>query len=31
MQAIMQCRERIEANAHPLLAAEAMTLALLTG
>ena len=31
MQAIMQCRERIEANAHPLLAAEAMTLALLAG
>jgi DNA polymerase-3 subunit delta' len=31
MQAIMQCRERIDANAHPLLAAEAMTLALLAG
>jgi DNA polymerase III subunit delta' len=31
MQAIMQCRERVEANAHPLLAAEAMTLALLAG
>jgi DNA polymerase-3 subunit delta' len=31
MQAIMQCRERIGANAHPLLAAEAMTLALLAG
>ena len=31
MQAIMQCRERIEANAHPLLAAEAMALALLAG
>jgi DNA polymerase-3 subunit delta' len=31
MEAIMQCRERIQANAHPLLAAEAMTLALLAG
>jgi len=31
MQAIMQCRERIDANAHPLLAAEAMTLALMAG
>ncbi len=31
MQAIMTCRERLEANAHPLLAAEAMTLALLAG
>ncbi len=31
LQAIMQCRERVEANAHPLLAAEAMTLALLAG
>ncbi len=31
MQAIMTCRERLDANAHPLLAAEAMTLALLAG
>lgn len=31
VQAIMTCRERVEANAHPLLAAEAMTLALLAG
>ena len=31
MRAIMQCRERVEANANPLLAAEAMTLALLAG
>jgi len=31
MRAIMACRERLEANAHPLLAAEAMALALLAG
>jgi DNA polymerase III subunit delta' len=31
LQAIMQCRERVEANAAPLLAAEAMMLALLAG
>jgi DNA polymerase III subunit delta' len=30
-QAIMQCRERIDANVQPLLAVEAMTLALRTG
>jgi DNA polymerase-3 subunit delta' len=30
-QAIMRCRERIAANVHPLLAVEAMTLALRTG
>jgi DNA polymerase-3 subunit delta' len=29
-QAIMQCRERIDANVHPLLAVEAMTVALRT-
>lgn len=31
VRAVMTCRERVEANAHPLLAAEAMTLALLAG
>lgn len=31
LEAIMQCRERLDANANPLLAVEAMTVALRTG
>jgi DNA polymerase-3 subunit delta' len=31
LDAIMQCRERLEANVNPLLAVEAMALALRTG